>query len=274
MNIVKSFGTHGMYNRAKSIKYIVIHYTAGVSSKAGQARTVASYFMSADAGGTADFIIDDTEVVQYNPDPRYHACRAVGGMKLHTKGGRLYGIAKNMNCVSIEMCSTNSTGKVEAPNSPGWSVSDAVVSKTAELTKYLMDLYGIDADHVIRHYDVTGKLCPGIKGWNADSGDESAWKALKAKLTKTETTIEEVTQVDKTTYKVVAKNGQTYTLYDVSYGDKGEEVRFLQRLLTATGYKCTADGVCGDATLKALASYQAAKRRTTCGKGTWQTLLQ
>ena len=87
-------------------------------------------------------------------------------------------------------------------------------------------------------------------------------------------TIEEVHQVNKQTYQVKAKNGTTYTLFDVSYGDKGEVIRFMQQLLNAQGNKCTIDGECGDETLRALASYQAAKKRTTCGKGTWQTLLQ
>lgn len=88
------------------------------------------------------------------------------------------------------------------------------------------------------------------------------------------TKVEEVVKVSKTRYTVKAKNGQTYTLCDVSYGDKGETVRFLQQLLTANRFPCTADGICGDKTLKALAEYQASKRRTTCGKGTWKELLK
>lgn len=88
------------------------------------------------------------------------------------------------------------------------------------------------------------------------------------------TKVEEVVKVSKTRYTVKAKNGQTYTLYDVSYGDKGETVRFLQQLLTANGFPCTTDGECGEKTLDALAAYQASVKRTTCGKGTWETLLK
>lgn len=88
------------------------------------------------------------------------------------------------------------------------------------------------------------------------------------------TKVEEVVKVSKTRYAVKAKNGQTYTLYDVSYGDKGETVRFLQQLLTANGFPCTTDGECGEKTLDALAAYQASVKRTTCGKGTWETLLK
>ena len=45
-----------------------------------------------------------------------------------------------------------------------------------------MQLYGIDAEHVIRHYDVNGKPCPGVIGWNKDSGDESKWADFKKRI--------------------------------------------------------------------------------------------
>lgn len=45
-----------------------------------------------------------------------------------------------------------------------------------------MKIYNIDSDHVIRHFDVTGKLCPGIIGWNSASGNESKWYEFKNRL--------------------------------------------------------------------------------------------
>ena len=41
-----------------------------------------------------------------------------------------------------------------------WYFEDATVEAAAELTRYLMNKYGVPASHVIRHYDVTGKICP------------------------------------------------------------------------------------------------------------------
>ena len=129
----------------------------------------------------------------------------------------------------------------------------------------------------IRQYSSSGVL----EGWGhlldldlAYIG-RSEWEkmAKPAKAEEPKTTITEVTKVGKTTYQVKAKTGKTYTLCDVSYGDKGEEVRFLQQLLTAAGYPCTADGEAGKKTIQALANYQADHKRTTCGKGTWQELL-
>ena len=182
MNIIMKTGTHGMYVGAREIKYLVIHYTAGVTSKPGSARNTASWFANPKAGGTADFIVDDAEMVQYNPDPKTHACWAVGGGKYNNKGGRLYGVANNKNCISIEICSTNRTGRVTSPNDGNFYFTNAAVNNAVALAKYLMQKYGIPADRVIRHYDVNGKPCPGIRGWNADSGDESAWFAFKKRL--------------------------------------------------------------------------------------------
>ncbi|MCD8068086.1 MAG: N-acetylmuramoyl-L-alanine amidase, partial [Lachnospiraceae bacterium] len=166
----------------RAIKYIVIHYTAGVSSAKGEAANTADYFAGTTNQASADFIVDDETIVQYNPDPENRYCWHSGGSRLFTKGGILYGVAKNANSIGIEVCSTNSTGKVLPANDKTWSFTDAVVAKAVELTRYLMEKYSIDADHVIRHYDVIGKPCPGIIGWNADSGDESKWKAFQAAI--------------------------------------------------------------------------------------------
>lgn len=80
------------------------------------------------------------------------------------------------------VCSTNDTGKMTVANDSHWRFTDKVVSNLVELVKYLMAEYGIDAAHVIRHYDVNGKPCPGIIGWNEDTGSAAKWAAFKARL--------------------------------------------------------------------------------------------
>lgn len=165
INIIKQTGTHGLYSTGRGKdKYLVYHYTAGVTSKKGSARATASWFANPKAGGTADFIVDDEEIVQYNPDPEKYSCWAVGGSAYGNKGGKLHGVATNHNCISIEICSTNKTGRVTNPNDDNWYFTDAALANAAKLGRYLMEVYGIPASRVIRHYDVTGKLCPGIKG--------------------------------------------------------------------------------------------------------------
>ena len=184
INIIKQTGTHGLYSTGRGKdKYLVYHYTAGVTSKKGSARATASWFANPKAGGTADFIVDDEEIVQYNPDPEKYSCWAVGGSAYGNKGGKLHGVATNHNCISIEICSTNKTGRVTNPNDDNWYFTDAALANAAKLGRYLMEVYEIPASRVIRHYDVTGKLCPGIKGWNLENGsDDKKWQTFKAQL--------------------------------------------------------------------------------------------
>jgi muramidase (flagellum-specific) len=183
ISITKKTSTHNTTAAAgRAIRYIVVHYTAGVTSKPGSAAGTASYFGSTSKQVSADFIVDDGGAVQYNGDIRNRYTWHCGGGKYNTKGGAYYGKATNRNTIGIEVCSTNDTGKMTVANDSHWRFTDKVVSNLVELVKYLMAEYGIDAAHVIRHYDVNGKPCPGIIGWNEDTGSAAKWAAFKARL--------------------------------------------------------------------------------------------
>ena len=191
MNITAKTNTHNTsFAKGRSLEWIAIHYTAGTNSRPGAALNVAGWFKNPENnGGSADFIVDDTSVVQYNPDIRNRYCWAVGGKKYpNTKGGSLYGTVTNRNSISVEICSTSKNKQVLKGNDPGWSFTDAALDRAVELVRYLMEEYGIDAGHVIRHYDVSGKPCPGIIGWNKESGSEKAWQAFKARLSASDAT--------------------------------------------------------------------------------------
>ena len=66
----------------------------------------------------------------------------------------------------------------------------------------------------------------------------------------------------------------------IKKGSKGNEVKTLQRLLTALGYSCGASGADGDfgsATDKAVKAYQTAKKLAAdgiVGKATWTSVLK
>ena len=183
ISITKKTSTHNTTAAAgRAIRYIVVHYTAGVTSKPGSAAGTASYFGGTSKQVSADFIVDDGGAVQYNGDIRNRYTWHCGGGKYNTKGGAYYGKATNRNTIGIEVCSTNDTGKMTVANDSHWRFTDKVVSNLVELVKYLMAEYGIDAAHVIRHYDVNGKPCPGIIGWNEDTGSAAKWAAFKARL--------------------------------------------------------------------------------------------
>lgn len=178
-----SMGTHNTNKTRYPIKYIVIHYT-------GTANADAYNFIRASNNpsatrASADFYVGfDGTIWQYNTQLDKRSCWAVGGGRQSAYGGSFYGKATNMNCVSIEMCVRNTTGNYNV-NAPGWKIEAKTVNATAELTKYLMRKYNVTADRVIRHFDVNGKYCPGVIGWNAPSGSEAQWKAFKKKISGT-----------------------------------------------------------------------------------------
>ena len=217
MTIKHKFSTiHTTLKKSRDIKFIVIHYTAGVTSRLNSALNLASYFATRPDDCSADFTVDDYDIVQYNPDIRNRYTWHCGGSKYNNKGGKFYGICTNSNSIGIEVCSTNSTRKMQAANDKSYSFTDATVKNTEELVKYLMKEYNIDADHVIRHYDVTGKLCPGIIGWNAESGSEAKWEQFKKNISATTTNTTTTTTEKKKLYYVqvgafsVKENAEKY----------------------------------------------------------------
>ena len=164
--IKKAFiNKHITYSPGREVKYLAIHYTAGRSSKAGSAMNTQKVFLQNPA--SADYVVDDATIVQVNPDIKNYYCWAVGDRKNpYTGGGRLSGVALNKNTISIEICSNLKSGASALyPNHEGWYFTEESLKNAVELTKYLMKRYHIPKQNVIRHYDVTGKLCPGIVGW-------------------------------------------------------------------------------------------------------------
>lgn len=172
---------HNTSLRTGAIQYICIHYVGAT----GDAKANVDYYSQPNVtNASADFFVGHTgDVWQYNPDPKSRYCWAVGGARQSGYGGSFYGKAKNSNSVSIEMCVKTKGG--QTANSPDWYFTDETINAAVELTRYLMELYGVPAERVIRHFDVTGKFCPGVVGWNAPSGSESAWKDFKKRITQT-----------------------------------------------------------------------------------------
>lgn len=150
----------------RQVKYIAVHYTAGGSSKAGSAKAVRNVFLNRKA--SADFVVDDHEIVQISPNLSGYYCWAVGDKRNpFGGGGTYYGMATNKNTISIEICSNLKKGySAEYPNHEGWYFTEASLRNATKLVRWLLKRFGLSKTAVIRHYDVSGKLCPGIIGWN------------------------------------------------------------------------------------------------------------
>lgn len=77
---------------------------------------------------------------------------------------------RNSDTLSIECCHPDATGKF----------TDATYQSLIYLTSYLCDKYEISVDEIIRHYDVTKKLCPKYyvkhpKAWKKFKSDVLAY---------------------------------------------------------------------------------------------------
>ncbi len=219
INITKYTSTiNTTAKKGRSIKYIVLHYTAGTSSKVGSAKNTAAYFMGGSAGGSADFIVDDGVIVQYNPDIKNRYCWAVGGSKYTKKytseSAKYYDKCNNTNCISIEMCSRKTDPSTLNATDTDWYLTAATVNNAVELTKYLMQQYNIGIDNVIMHHHVTGKVCPNP--WCVNSSRLTKWYEFKSRLTEAE---EDEEMVETGTMTVngkdikidkIVKDGTTY----------------------------------------------------------------
>ena len=171
---------HNTSARTGAIEFIAVHYVGAT----GDAKANVDYYnQKSTTDASADFYVGFAgDIWQYNNTPETRYCWAVGGGRQTQYGGAFYQIAKNANVISVEMCVRNKTGGSQPANSPTWYFEDATINSAVRLVQYLMDKYHIPLDHVIRHFDVNGKLCPGVVGWNSASGSEDAWKAFKARL--------------------------------------------------------------------------------------------
>ena len=156
---------YGGKRSTADIKYIVIHYTAndGDTDEGN-----GNYFANNIVGASAHYFVDDDSITRSVPDD--YIAWAVGGSKYkYTKGGTFYGKCTNANSISIEFCDTKKNGV--------YDFTEDTVKNAADLVKLLMEKYTVPVERVIRHYDVTGKVCP-----KPFVDDEKAWKEFKERL--------------------------------------------------------------------------------------------
>ena len=189
----------------REIKYIVIHYTAGVTSKKGSALNCAKYtFGNPDNDISAHYIVDDFDIVQAVEDENvaWHC-----GAKKY-----IHPYCRNNNSIGIEICSNHDNflgyDKTLASD-PGWYFTDKSLELAAKLTGYLMFKYDIPIYNVIRHYDVTGKDCPSPMVDENKNGNHN-WYAFIQSVIKQHKeyvdlykNVEDVEKVETKTYKTL-----------------------------------------------------------------------
>ena len=128
------------------IAYIVVHDT-GNPAPGADAMAHYHYFGGGNRRASAHYFVDDHGVVQIIEDA-YAAWHCGDG-----RGKR--GIT-NRNSIGVEICINRGVDR------------RAALAHARDLVRELMAFYRIPKDHVVRHFDASGKICPGTmaaKNW-------------------------------------------------------------------------------------------------------------
>ncbi len=169
------------------IKYIVVHYT-GNNGDTALANT--NYFKSY-RGTSAHYFVDESSIYQSIEDKNiaWHC-----GAKSYA-----HHECRNHNSIGVEMCSfINGKGNFD--------FKPKTVENAVWLVKELMKKYNVPVENVIRHYDVTKKICPEPYVRNA-----KAWNDFKKKIQEDEEMVETIT---------VNINGKSYKANRILKDDK------------------------------------------------------
>lgn len=147
---------YGAERLLSSIQYIVMHYTGndGDSDEAN-----ANYFANNVVKTSAHYFVDDNSITQSVPDNRvaWHC-----GAKTYYHAN-----ARNYNSIGVELCDNKRDGQIVP--------SQATIDRALELVRWLMQCYKIPAENVIRHYDVSHKLCPAF--WCGTAQKDALWRS-------------------------------------------------------------------------------------------------
>lgn len=180
-------------NRPSKIQYLVIHYTA---NNGDTAKGNCNYFKTGNRGASAHYFVDENDICQSvsDNDVAWHC---------GTKGSYKHKYCRNNNSIGIELCS-------EKDNKGNYYFTNQTINNAIELTKYLMKKYNIPVENVVRHYDVTGKVCP-----QPFVNNDVAWNNFKRRLLNMENSCKVVTRGYKYGNKIIStnvinKNGENY----------------------------------------------------------------
>lgn len=238
------------------VKFIIVHDT-GNKSRGANAQSHFNYFNGRYVGASADYFVDDKQIVQTVSD--YNTSWHCGDNQGH---GRALNGAKNRNSIGVEIC-INSDGNYEL-----------AVANALELVKNLQKLHGVPDSRVQRHYDVSRKRCAGTM----ISNNWARWKQFKNDLKKPM-----ILKIDTRTNSIAKTvSGSTSSgggsaptptpttpTGNVWYGDNSKHnsnkagVKKLQQNLITLGYpvgSSGADGYWGKNTRAAVVRFQQANK--------------
>ncbi len=133
----------------EQVNGVVVHYVGNPNTTAKQNRNYfANLAQTHETSASSHFLIGlDGEVIQCVPLNEWSYCSN----------------SRNADTIAIECCHPDESGEFTK------ETYDSLI----KLLKWLCDTYSLDREDIIRHYDVTGKICPK---WYVDHPED--WEAL------------------------------------------------------------------------------------------------
>ena len=193
----------------RKIEYITIHYVGAT----GTAEANCKYFEKVYRGVSAHYFVghagDVWQCVDDN-DIAWHC---------GTKKTYRHKYCRNDNSIGIELCCRKNL------SNNTWYFEEETIKATTELVKELMAKYNIPVGNIVRHYDVTGKVCP-----EPYVRDTRAWNTFKASLVSTTPAIGYIVRVTADSLNVrkgagvgygivtTVKKNEAYTIVDENNG--------------------------------------------------------
>ncbi len=133
--------------KLSDISYIVVHYVGNPGTTAQNNR---DYFNKRDTEVSSHFVVGlDGEIIQCVP--------------LYEKSAASN--ERNKDSISIEVCHPDESGEF----------NEKTYNSLIKLIAWLADEFSLDESQIIRHYDITGKICPKYYVENEDK-----WEKLKS----------------------------------------------------------------------------------------------
>ena len=176
--------------RGGTIEWLVMHYTA---NDGDSDTSNGKYFQQPlNPVASAHFFVDDDSITISVPED-YVAFHCGAYHYTHP-------FCRNYNSIGIEMCDAKRDGKVMA--------TAKTIANAADLAAMLCEKYNIPVDHIIRHYDVTGKLCP--KYWVDDPDGIVRFRKLVKEAGEMVETSRMIVDGKEVPVERILKNGTNY----------------------------------------------------------------
>ncbi|MBR4986645.1 MAG: N-acetylmuramoyl-L-alanine amidase [Proteobacteria bacterium] len=149
--MIERLTTKHKTRRTEKPEWIIVHYTGCLASPCLTCDAMAANEKSK---ASTHYIVFNNDIVHCVDETKYYAWHCA------TSGKKTYCAANNRNSIGVDLVPRKLNAKSLKATDKDWYFDEETMRTAASLIRELMTKFDIDIDHVVRHYDVTHKLCP------------------------------------------------------------------------------------------------------------------